>query len=223
MSKIYVLIKGKHGKTSLQRITEICSTPLFDNLRNLDKDFMNRLHLIEGNVGELNLGISVTDREILTNNTQIIIHLAANVRFDAPLHEICLVNLRGTREMLKLANDTINIMSFIYVSTAYTHCYQKHIEEKFYNCPIDPHKMIQLSENSVSHIPELTTRFVSPWPNTYSFSKAVAEELIRLQGTEKFPTAIIRPSIGKCLYISTYIVVVEIYKIKVPTLNYYLM
>lgn len=78
----------------------------------------------------------------------------------------------------------------------------KHIEEKYYESPIDPNLLIRLAEDADGDetkedmLAVLTDIFVLPWPNTYSFTKAVAEELVHSYAP-KLPIVIIRPSIGK--------------------------
>lgn len=60
--------------------------------------------------------------------------------------------------------------------------------------------MIELGEKAMGndHLMEkidiLTERIIRPWPNTYAYTKALSEELVRRFGS-KFPICIIRPSI----------------------------
>lgn len=42
----------------------------------------------------------------------------------------------------------------------------------------------------------LTDRLIRPWENTYVYTKALSEELVR-RVAHKFPTVVVRPSIGK--------------------------
>lgn len=198
---IYALVKPKKNKTTRQRIEELCSTVLFNKLRKLDPQFTDRISIINGNVQDMNLAISAIDQQLLFDNVDIVIHLAANVRFDAPLHEICLVNVRGTRETIKLARQMKKLQAFIYVSTAFSFCCNERVAEQFYEAPIDPNEMIkiceyiEMSESNIDLFSILTTKIVGKWPNTYSFSKAVAEELVRRAGAD-IPMALVRPSIG---------------------------
>lgn len=134
----------------------------------------------------------------------IILHAAADVRFDNTLQELSLVNLRGTRELLKMAQECKQLNMFAYISTAFSHCERKFIEEKFYETPIDPEEMIKIAEyyeenpQDAGILEIITENFVHPWPNTYSFSKALSEELLRQYG-DRVPIVVIRPSISKFL------------------------
>lgn len=170
-----------------------------------DPNYLKRIHVIEGYIREIDAGISEKDKQTIIDNVDIIIHAAADVRFDVSLEELTLVNLRGTRELLKIAEQVKQLQMFVYVSTAFSHCYQENIDEIFYECPFDPDKMIKLVEtmeqNGESDILEIITdSVISPWPNTYTFTKALSEEIVRRYGT-KIPTIVIRPSIGKCTII----------------------
>lgn len=42
-------------------------------------------------------------------------------------------------------------------------------------------------------------RIIKGWPNTYTFTKALAEKMLLQQG-DGLPIVIVRPSIGKLLY-----------------------
>lgn len=55
------------------------------------------------------LGLSKADREKIINEVSIIYHVAASVRFDDPLKDAVLLNMRGTREVCQLALETKNL------------------------------------------------------------------------------------------------------------------
>lgn len=199
---MYVLIRAKREKSSMERLYETFSSALFDKLKVIDPVFIDKIKTIDGNLEDSNeMGISQSDQLELIENVEIVIHLAANVRFDAPLQEICLVNVRGTRTMLMLVKQMQKLMAFIYMSTAFAFCNKQNIEEQFGIPPIDPNDMIRIveyferNEMDTEMLNILTEKLILGWPNTYSFSKAIAEELIR-QASVYIPVAIIRPSIG---------------------------
>lgn len=198
---LYLLARAKKGKSALERLSDLYSGALFTKLEKQDPNYMNRVKVIEGNTREMHVGISEEDRKDIIENVDIIIHAAADVRFDNTLKELCLINLRGTREVLKLAKECKKLQMFAYISTAFSHCDRKYIEEKFYDAPIDPELMIKIAEKyeelgDAETLNTITENLVSPWPNTYSFSKALSEELMRKYGSE-VPIIIIRPSISK--------------------------
>lgn len=174
---LYVLARSKKGKSGIERLRDLYSGALFVQLRAIDPNYMDRVRAIEGNTRELNVGLPDEIRNELIDNVHIILHAAADVRFDNTLKELTLVNLRGTRELLKLAGECKQLQMFAYISTAFSHCERKMIEEKFYDVTIDPEKMIQIAEHFEDKKADedvlnvITETIVSPWPNTYSFSK----------------------------------------------------
>lgn len=189
-----------------ERLKKTFSTAVFDRLAIVDPNYMSRIHVINGDVGERDLGISAADVTELSENVEIVLHVAANVRFDCSIDTICLVNVRGTREMIKLVRQFKLMTLFVYISTAYCQstCLNSNTKEEFYPAPMDPHEMIRICEYFEAlpaehcdrdQLATITAKFMSPWPNTYSFSKAITEELIRQAGTE-FPIVVVRPSIG---------------------------
>lgn len=161
---------------------------------------MQRIRVIEGNLIELNVGISAEDQQTIIENVQIVVHSAADVRFDETLLHLIMCNIRGTRELLKLATKIPQLEVFLHISTAYSHCTRAHIGEETYESPYEPEHIIDLIEKLNPDNTELmeiiTGRLTSPWPNTYTFTKAIAEQLVQDYGV-RLPAAIIRPSISK--------------------------
>lgn len=198
---LYLLARPKKGKSSFERMSETFTGALFTVLAKQQPDYMQRIQVIDGDTRDLDVGLSNEAQAELCENVDIILHAAADVRFDSTLMELCLVNLRGTRELLRLAERCKKLQMFAYISTAFSHCVRKCVEEKFYDVPISPHEMIRIAEHfegrdDADLLNVLTDRFVSPWPNTYTFSKALSEQLIREYGN-RVPAVIIRPSISE--------------------------
>lgn len=202
---VYVLARSKKGKSGIERLRDLYSGSLFVQLSAIDPNYMDRVRAIDGNTRELKVGLPDDIRNELIQNVHIILHAAADVRFDNTLKELSLVNLRGTRELLNLAAECKQLHMFAYISTAFSHCERKHIDEKFYDVPIDPEEMIRIAEHfeetneNEDVLDVITESFVSPWPNTYSFSKALSEELMRQHG-QRIPIVVIRPSISKWIF-----------------------
>lgn len=194
-----MLARPKKDKSSLERIQETFTGDLFKKLKSIDKNYMNKIHLIQGDLGALKLGISESQKRELIDNVDIVLHAAADVRFDKTLQQLCLSNVRGTREIITLVKEIKNLIVFAYISTAYSQYPKEYIEEKFYPAP-DPDEMIRIaefySENSTDTFNAVTSFIIDPWENTYVFTKALTEELLR-RATLGVPTVIIRPSISE--------------------------
>lgn len=210
VKRVYILLRAKKQKTHQQRINEVYSTAIFDKLLAIDPHYMDRIVIINGDVGQLSLGISADDIRQLNDTVDIVIHAAANVRFDCPLDTIVLVNVRGTRELLRLAMGFRRLEALVYMSTAYCHSHRSNTStlEQFYKSPIDAESIIRLAEryaemhpegtsgeNDVGELALLTAKYIDPWPNTYSFSKAITEDMVK-RAIAVLPIIIVRPSIG---------------------------
>ncbi|XP_026754349.2 fatty acyl-CoA reductase wat-like [Galleria mellonella] len=196
---IYILLRPKKGKSVEQRLEDVLMDPVYENLRNRQPNFKNKLVPIVSDMTEIGLGISTEDVLKLTNEVEIIIHAAATTRFDDPLKKTTLTNVRGVRDLLALARRCKKLISFVYVSTAYSAATYDNINtevlEKFYPTPINPNTLINLAEQlNDETLENITPGLIKRWPNTYTFSKIVAEDLIRSNAKE-LPICLIRPPI----------------------------
>lgn len=143
------------------------------------------------------LGLSESDRNLLKSTINIIFHVAASVRFDDHLKDAILLNTRGTREVCKLANDTTNLDIFVHVSTTYCNSVVgKEIEEVVYPAMGDWRKSIQIAETCDRQmLGVLQDKYLGPYPNTYTFTKALGEHVVQDLCADRIPTLICRPSI----------------------------
>ncbi|XP_024868018.1 fatty acyl-CoA reductase wat-like isoform X3 [Temnothorax curvispinosus] len=133
--------------------------------------------------------------EMFKSSVSIIFHLAANVRFQEKIKSQIQTNICATDTILRIAKLMPYLKSFIYVSTIYANFCVKHIEEHVYTYPINYKDLITLthilSENTME---EKKAKITSQWPNTYTFTKAIAEGLLRDEGGD-LPIGIFRPAI----------------------------
>lgn len=199
LKEILVLTRPKKGKTNKERIDEILKGFLFEEMNKFDSKFKNKLRIINGDMEVENLGISSEDREYIKNNVDIIIHSAATVRFDEQLRKAIAINILGTKSIVEIATEVKNLQSFVHISTAFSHCPQSEIQEEFYKPPIDYKLALKILKNlDDDFVNGITKRLINPWPNTYTFTKAIAEDLVR-QYHHKIPVIVVRPSLGNKL------------------------
>lgn len=196
LQNIYILIREKKGKSVEQRVKEMFDIPLFDGLRKSLPNLFSKVIPIKGDCSELGLGLSEKDRKLLKENIHIIYHVAASVRFDDFLKDAILLNVRGTREISHLALECKQIFIFIHVSTTYCHADKKVIEEKLYSPHTDWRKLIKLAETVDPNIININcSKIITPLPNTYTFTKSLAENVVYDLLNENVSCAILRPSI----------------------------
>lgn len=195
LKKIYILVRQKKGQTASQRLNEIFNCKLFDTVSQYYPDFRNKLEAIEGDLCEPNLGISAENEKKLIANVNIVFHSAATVRFDEPLKVAVDMNIIGTKKVLILARQMKHLEVVVHVSTAYANCDRQHISEAIYTPPVKPEKIIE----AVDWIEEdlvklLTPKVIQLRPNTYTYTKAIAESVV-FQESKELPCTIVRPSI----------------------------
>lgn len=97
--------------------------------------------------------------------------------------------------VIELCHKIKNLAALIHVSTAYANCHLNTVEEKFYEPPLDPNHLIALCEwldNDIMN--DITKKLLGDRPNTYTFTKSLAEALI-YQQSGRLPIAVVRPSI----------------------------
>lgn len=100
-----------------------------------------------------------------------------------------------------MAQRMKRLENFIHISTAYAFCMRNVIGEEFYETPFDSDMMIKIAENMTSDkdrnaLAAIHEKIIHPWPNTYTFTKAIAELMVREYG-KYFKITIVKPSIGR--------------------------
>lgn len=71
-----------------------------------------------GDLAQIKLGLSDGDYDTLTEAVSVVFHVAATVRFDEPLRDAILKNVRGTREVVRMAKrmDALKVGGFFVFS-----------------------------------------------------------------------------------------------------------
>ncbi|KAH8413777.1 hypothetical protein KR222_007982 [Zaprionus bogoriensis] len=194
--RIYVLIRPKRGKETQDRIAAWSSDSLFQVLLKSIPNALDRVVAIAGDCREPDLGISLKDRQLLAEEVQLVIHGAATVNFLEPLHVALDINTRATRFMLQLAKEMKHLQAFVHISTAFSNCVINHITENFcpgyLNCSVD--KVLQLREMLDEKVfDDMAPALMGKFPNTYIYTKALAEQLI-LTESDQLPVCVFRPA-----------------------------
>ncbi|XP_026472762.1 putative fatty acyl-CoA reductase CG8306 [Ctenocephalides felis] len=197
VSKIYILMRPKKGVEIEKRLEELTKNLIFERLRNKnpnDDSIFKKLRAIAGDVGEPELGISSADRQLLAEEINIVIHSAATLDFQATLKPTVDINLLGTRRMMELASTMKKLVALVHVSSAYVNSFKLETEEILYPAPDDAEKVIGFANTlSEDALDELTPKLLKDHPNTYTFTKHLAEHEVN-KVASKFPCAIVRPS-----------------------------
>lgn len=151
----------------------------------LKKEFIaNKLVAIDSDLAEPRLGLSDQSFSLLNEKVSIIFHVAASVKFEAPLEVNMKHNVVATKELLEVACHFKRLQCFIHVSTAYSNCQLRTIDECIYpmDVPEDPLTL------------EVTKEMIDDRPNTYTYTKAMAEN-VASKYADRINVVIVRPSI----------------------------
>ncbi|KAI5750970.1 hypothetical protein M8J77_002988 [Diaphorina citri] len=195
IGKVYILCRAKRGLTPKARLAEFSKLPVFERLRKECPAQLSRLHIIEGDILQANLGIKDSDLLMLQEEVSVVFNGAASLKLEAELKENVAANTRGTQRLLDIALKMKKLVAFIHFSTAFCHPDQKVLEEKLYPSPVSPHDIMRAMEwMDDETIKQLTPKILGPHPNSYTFTKRLTETLVDEYKT-KLPVVIVRPSI----------------------------
>lgn len=194
LDKIYILMRSKRGRSVEARLDEMFKLPLFQRLRNEKPQQFKKVIPINGDVCLPNLGLTDKQRMLLTK-VHVVFHFAATLRLEAKLKDAIEMNTTGTKKVLDLAKEMKHLESFIHLSTAFCHVDQEELGERTYDSPDDPQdimRLVQWLDNE--SIDLITPKLLHPHPNTYTYSKRLAETLVTNE-YPNIPCCIARPSI----------------------------
>ncbi|XP_049768063.1 putative fatty acyl-CoA reductase CG5065 [Schistocerca cancellata] len=195
VSTVYVLIRDKKGVPLQERLRSHLEKLIFSSARQACPDYLRKVVPIAGDCTQPGLGISPADATLLTSKVSVVFHVAAAVRFDADLRTATLTNVASTCEVIALVKRMINLKAFVYMSTAYSNAPRDEIDEEFYPPALNAEELLKLLNiMGDEQLAQLLPLILGDWPNTYTFTKAVAEDVIRTHAAG-LPASVIRPSI----------------------------
>lgn len=129
--KIYVLLRPRGQLNAEQRLAKLRDAKVFQVLRAQKPQELNKLIAIPGDVSLPQLGIDPNHLKLL-DQVSIVFHCAATVRFDEPLRIALQLNVGGTLEALKFAEQLRHLRIFVHVSTFFSNPYLKRVEPKVF-------------------------------------------------------------------------------------------
>lgn len=107
---IYIIIRPKQGISFEQRKLDYLNHVAFNRLKEINPNAVNKIHMVEGDILEHNLGMSSADRKLIVETASIIFHSAADVRFDRSLIDAYKTNVCGAKNVLEFANEFRSIL-----------------------------------------------------------------------------------------------------------------
>ncbi|XP_017096210.2 fatty acyl-CoA reductase wat [Drosophila bipectinata] len=193
--RIYVLLRPKKQFTAEQRLTRLRQATIFHVLAKERPQELDKLVAVPGDVSHPGLGIH-PEWLAQMKGVSVVYHCAATVRFDEPLRVALRLNVAGTLEALKFAEQLPRLRIFVHVSTFYSNPYLKRVEPKYYSSPMDWKLCLRLLDEvrDDNLLDALTRKLHVGFPNTYTFTKNLAESLVN-DYRHRLPLIVYRPSI----------------------------
>ncbi|XP_034255924.1 putative fatty acyl-CoA reductase CG5065 isoform X2 [Thrips palmi] len=194
VGNVYMLMRPKRGKTASERLAAIQALPVFDRVRRDCPEQLDKMKMVAGDVGLDKLGIGADDMERI-QEVSVVVHCAATLKLDGSLKDALHLNTRGTQRALEVAKTLPHLTVFVHTSTAFCNCDFAELAERVYPPPISPEHMMGCADlvDDVG-LEDVTKHLLAPHPNTYTYSKRLAEDLVARQYPD-LPVCIVRPSI----------------------------
>ncbi|XP_077560115.1 fatty acyl-CoA reductase 1-like [Haemaphysalis longicornis] len=196
VKRVYLLVREKKGEAPDTRIEAMLRCKVFERLRQEQPGALAKVKAVAGELTQPNLGLNATDHATLTAEVSVVFHSAATVTFHEPLKRAVELNVLGTRRVLDLCKRMPNLRALVHVSTAYCNSDKSgEVDEVVYPPPVDPSRIIDAAEwMNEEMMDAITGPLLAQKPNTYTFTKALAESLV-VEERGTLPVAILRPGI----------------------------
>jgi thioester reductase-like protein len=112
--EIIALIRARDPDHARRRLDGV-----LERLYEDPKDLRSRLIALPADVRAEQLGLSRTDRRLISSTADAVVHCAASISFDLPREAAMNTNAAGTARLLALAAGMRRLERFVHVSTAY--------------------------------------------------------------------------------------------------------
>ncbi|XP_073965485.1 putative fatty acyl-CoA reductase CG5065 isoform X1 [Choristoneura fumiferana] len=195
IGRLVLLLRAKKGTAPQQRLKELKESQVFDVVRQRCPQQLDKLVALEGDVAVEGLGLPPGAAQQL-QDISVVFHSAATLKFDEELRKAVDQNVRSVMRLMELCDTLPDMQAFVHVSTAYSNAELSTVAERVYPAPAPLPAVLALT----SHVDDcalasLTQQYIAPKPNTYTFTKALAESAVERHGNTGYPIAIFRPTI----------------------------
>lgn len=201
IKRIYILMRPKRGVDVAERVANLTKSELFDRLRNSPHgpQQLDKIVAVKGDITKPAFDLSEQDIELLSSQVSVVFHSAATVKFVEPLRVAVENNVVSVENLVGLVHQFRSLEALVHVSTAYSNCDRTQVDEVFYETPIKAEKLIDMARWMRPEIfEEISPVLLGKRPNTYTYTKAVAESLLMERSKTllpRVPIAMVRPSI----------------------------
>ncbi|CAL1284244.1 unnamed protein product [Larinioides sclopetarius] len=196
IKSIYILLRSKKNVHPDIRKEHIFQKKIFEKMKEETAELLGKVNVIPGDASLPNLGMNEDHVQLLIEEVSIVFHCAAVVNFTKPLEFILKNNVLSLSSVIELSKKMRKFEALVYTSTAYCNCNHQNfpMKEEIRRLPFHADTFIDALKNEDSvMLQELVAQCKPDWPNSYTFSKCLAENVI-LDTASDLPVVIIRPS-----------------------------
>ena len=168
---------------------------MFKRIMDEKPEVMSKIYIVTGDLMTPNLGLNEADLKRVTQNTEVMFHLAATLKLEETLKPAIQMNLTGTQHTLDVAKQMKKLLQMVHTSTAFCNPDQDILYEKVYEHPDKPADLIRCAEwMSESAMGAMQEKIVGKCTNTYIYTKRLAEILVNDQ-YKNLEVCMVRPGI----------------------------
>ncbi|KAI8374462.1 male sterility protein-domain-containing protein [Radiomyces spectabilis] len=169
-----------------------------------DNFVRKKLHAVAGDVTENGLGMSMEDRNMVLKHSSIIIHCAGQVDASEHIDISVKVNALGVINVMAIANECGSLSGLIHLSPLQSHnrsSFGTLYEDKLSPLPnAEPETLLtNILSAELQEMPSIMEDIKPYYPNSYMFSKSLAEHLLvrdvqkkQINSFPQYPIAIMR-------------------------------
>lgn len=168
---------------------------MFQRILNEKAYVMKKIVPVYGDITLPNLGLNEKHlKKVL--EAHLVFHVAASLKLEATLKPNILMNLTGTKHVIDVAKMMPNHVLTVHFSTGFCCCDVEILEEKVIDWLDKPEDLMKCAEwMSEEAMAAMQPKVMGCQPNTYTYTKRLAEIMIRDEYAKGFPICIVRPSI----------------------------
>lgn len=200
VKKIFIFMRTKRGQTVQERFQIFKSSQVFQRVKVENPSAIDKVVPIEVDfTNPLHLGLAGEALEILTNEVSFVFHLAASVKFDDTIDEAVRANVMVTKTLVQMSKLFVKLETFLYVSSIASIHKNEVQNETIHQSIFDFREVLDIVENgNDADIEILSRKALKKFPNTYGFTKHLAEQLI-LSESINMPMVVMRaPLVTPC-------------------------
>mgnify|MGYP002783780345 CR=1 FL=1 len=218
IKSIYVLIRPSQKESAKQRFASLQQTAPFLYLAKKNSNFQKlwhqKVHYVEGDISEKDIFFDSHQRQILLEETDVVVNCAALISFNADLKKAYETHIHGAKHLCNFIHQSRKAR-LVHMSTAYVAGSRDGFVEECLQGDIAPNglpfndeaeqkwitEQIGLCDQHLLNDHEGNLKLIGMqrakqwgWLNTYIYTKALAEKVIQ-KNLQKEQFCVVRPAI----------------------------